>query len=284
MAVLFVIAVACGTGSGDRKPAATTAVPRGTVTAIATAVAPVTRSVLTGAESSEKQSPTIRIAAASDLRAAMTDHQAEVESSCKTKITWVFGSSGTLSTQIAAGADFGLLLSADIQYPADLAKQGLLVPNGMASYGVGRIVVATRAGLEPVTKLSDLSRADIKKIAIANPDHAPYGRAAQQALESAGVWDAIKSRLVFGENIRQTTDYVAQGNADAGIVALALVVNGSPAQWKLIDSTMHKPIEQGGGVVKGTGAELTGRCVLQFMLDSAGQAILKKYGFEPVPA
>lgn len=239
-------------------------------------------SVLTGADPTEKKAASIKVAAASDLRNALTLVQSEIERSCETKITFVFGSSGQLTTQIAAGADFGLLLSADAQYPADLAKRGLVVPNGLASYGVGRIVLATRSGIEPVTDIKAIARSDIKKIAMGNPEHAPYGRAGEQALKSAGVYDQIKDRLVLGENIRQTTDYVEQGNADVGITALALVIKGSPAKWTLLDASLHRPIEQGGAVVKGTGAELTGRCVLQYILDPAGQAVLKDYGFEAV--
>ena len=277
--------VACGGGdaASSATPVATlaAATPTGTLTPPAGRIAP---SVLTGAGAAEKQSATIKVAAASDLRTAMTAHTAGIENACNTRINWVFGSSGQLTTQIAAGADFGLLLSADVEYLRDLASKGLLVPNGTAAYSVGRIVVATRPGLEPVTKLSDLSRPDIRKIAIANPDHAPYGRAGKQALEAAGMYDAIKERLVLGENIRQVTDYVEQGNADAGIVALALVINGSPSRWTLIDAATHRPIEQGGGVVKGTGAELTGRCILQFLLNPPGQAILQRYGFEEVAA
>jgi len=212
----------------------------------------------------------------------MTRMQPDIERQCDTRLTFIFGSSGQLATQIAGGADFGLLLSADAQYPADLVKAGLVVPNGTASYGLGRIALATRAGLEPVIDLNGLVRPDIKRIAIANPDHAPYGRAAEQALRKAGVYDQIKNRLVLGENIRQTTDYVEQGNADAAIVAYALVINGSPARFSLIDSAMHLPIEQGGAVVNGTGAELSGRCVLQYILEPAGQAALRQFGFEAV--
>jgi molybdate transport system substrate-binding protein len=213
----------------------------------------------------------------------MTEIEPDIEQSCQTDVTFVFGSSGQLSTQIQAGADFGLYLSADSQYPADLVKAGLVVPNGTAAYGQGRIVVATRPGIEPVTNLEDLSRADIKRIAIANPVHAPYGRAAQQALETAGVYDTLKAKLVLGENIRQTTDYVEKGDADAGIVALSLVITGSPAAYTLIDAAAHRPIVQSGAVIKSTGAELTGRCILQYFLDSNGQDALQRYGFEPAP-
>ena len=268
----------------DDGGSASTAMPTMTPPPAFAGVASDAPSVLTGAAPDERQSATIQVAAAADLRTAMTEHSEEIEAACETDITWVFGSSGQLTTQIAAGASFGLLLSADIQFPLDLERQELLVPNGVASYSVGRIVILTRNGLPPVTQLSDLDRPDIRKIAIANPDHAPYGRAAKQALESAAMYEVIQDRLVLGENIRQATDYLEQGNADAGIVALALVIKGPPGEWTLIDAELHQPLEQGGGVVKGTGAELTGRCVLQFLLDPRGQTLLREYGFEPVAA
>lgn len=269
------VAVACG-GGGDTTGGGSSAQLDDS-----TPVAPG-GSVLGGASPAEKRSPTITVGTAADLRNAMTAIQADLEQTCGTKITFVFGSSGQLKTQIEAGADFGLYLSADSQYPADLARAGKVVPNGLASYGVGRIVLATRAGLEPVTNLNQLARADIGRIAIANPDHAPYGRAAKQALESAGVYALIQSKLVLGENIRQATDYVEKGDADAAIVALALVIRGSPAAYTLIDASIHQPIEQGGAVIKGTGAELSGRCILQYILDPRGQEALKRFGFEPV--
>ncbi|MBE0607805.1 MAG: molybdate ABC transporter substrate-binding protein [Dehalococcoidia bacterium] len=240
-------------------------------------------SAFEGAGPEEKASGQITVAAASDLRNVLAAVQPDIERRCETHLTLVFGSSGQLKNQVEAGADFGLYLSADSQYPRDLAAKGLVVPNGVASYGVGRIVLATRAGIEPVTALKGLTSEAIRRIAIANPGHAPYGRAAKEALESAGVYGDVEKKLVLGENIRQTTDYVEKGDADAGIVALALVIKGSPASYSLIDSALHQPIEQGGAVIKGTGAELTGRCVLQSLLDPEGQAALGDYGFEEVP-
>ncbi|MEP7215325.1 MAG: molybdate ABC transporter substrate-binding protein [Anaerolineaceae bacterium] len=237
-------------------------------------------SVRDGAGPGEKSSASITVAAAADLRTVLTAMKPDLERTCTTQITFVFGSSGQLKNQIEAGAGFGLFLSADSQYPRDLARAGGVVPNGVASYGVGRLVLATRQGLAPVTSIEQLSRPDIKRIAIANPDHAPYGRAAKQALENAGVYGAIKGKLVLGENIRQTTDYVEKGDADAALVALALVIQGSPASYTLIDGALHQSIEQGGAVIKGTGAELTGRCILQYVLDPAGQEALKRFGFE----
>jgi molybdate transport system substrate-binding protein len=235
--------------------------------------------VLTGAEASERASSAIKVAAAADLRSVMGDISDEIEAACNTRLTLVFGSSGQLRTQIKAGADFALFLSADEAFPRELDEAGLVVPNGLASYGVGRVVIAWRSGLQPVERIEDVVRDDIRRFAIANPAHAPYGRAAKEALEAAGVYSAMERRLVFGENIRQTTDYVEKGDADAGIVALALVINTSTA-YTLIDAELHKPIAQGGAVIRGTGGELTGRCVLQYLLDDEGQAALRRFGFE----
>lgn len=240
-------------------------------------------SVLEGAGPNEKYSGQMTVAAASDLRNVLEDVQPDIERQCETRVTLVFGSSGQLKNQVEAGARFGLFLSADSQYPRDLAAKGLVVPNGVASYGAGRIVLATRAGIEPLTALEGLTSQAIRRIAIANPGHAPYGRAAKEALEASGLYSAVEGKLVLGENIRQTTDYVEKGDADAGIVALALVIKGSPASYSLIDSALHQPIEQGGAVIQGTGAELTGRCVLQYLLSPEGQAALGDYGFEEVP-
>lgn len=240
-------------------------------------------SVLEGAGPGEKASGQITVAAAADLRSVLEDLQPVIERQCETRLTVVFGSSGQLKNQVEAGAQFGVFLSADSQYPQDLAAAGLVVPNGMASYGVGRLALATRAGLEPLASLEGLTSPAIRRIAIANPGHAPYGRAAKQALESAGLYGEVEKKIVFGENIRQATDYVEKGDADAALVALALVIGGSPASYAVVDSSLHQPIEQGGAVIKGTGAELTGRCVLQYLLDPAGQAALKEYGFEEAP-
>jgi molybdate transport system substrate-binding protein len=238
--------------------------------------------VLDGAGPDEKASGQITVAAAADLRNVLSGIQPEIERQCQTRLTVVYGSSGQLKNQIEAGADFGLYLSADSQYPVELAANGLVVPNGVAAYAVGRLALATRSGIEPLVSLEGLTSGAIRRIAIANPGHAPYGRAAKQALEASGLYGAVEGKLVLGENIRQTTDYVEKGDADAAIVALALVIQGSPASYTLIDSSLHEPIEQGGAVIKGTGAELTGRCVLQYLLDRAGQLALRESGFEAV--
>jgi molybdate transport system substrate-binding protein len=230
----------------------------------------------------ERPATSIEVAAAADLRTVMGEMEGAMEAACETSIRFVFGSSGQLKTQILAGARFGLYLSADAAYPAELEEAGLVAPGGRASYGFGRLALATRAGLTPVANVQGLADAAIRTVAIANPAHAPYGRAAEEALRRAGVYEEVRPKLVFAENIRQATDYVEKGDADAGIVALALVVAGSPAAWSVVDASLHEPIEQAGAVIRGSGAEVTGRCLLDYLLGEAGQAALGRYGFEPV--
>lgn len=225
--LLATLALACGNAARAPERAAPAAAPATVVAAGTQAPAGVV-SVLTGAAPAEKPARAIKVGAASDLRRAMTALQPGIEQACDTKLTFVFGSSGQLKEQILAGADYHLYLSADTGFVEELERAGKLVPNGRATYGVGRIVLAWRTGLPPLATAADLTRADIKRIAIANPAHAPYGRAAQEAMTTAGVWSGLESRLVLGENIRQTTDYVQQGNVDAAIVALALVMTPTP--------------------------------------------------------
>lgn len=272
-AALLVAAVAaavaaCGDGTeedGGRDRSAP--IPAGPGTSVEAGVA------------GEDTAKRITVAAAADLRDAFAVLEPRIETACATDVVMVYGSSGQLKTQVLAGAEFGVFLSADSGFAAEVAEAGLAVPNGIASYGVGRLALAWREGLTPLTGLADLRRPDVSHIAIANPVHAPYGRAGREALERARLYDDVSARLVLGENIRQATDYVQKGNADAGLVALALVIRSS-TPYLTVDQSLYTPIVQAGVVVKGTGAERTGRCVLQFLLDPEGQEVLHQFGFE----
>lgn len=276
-AVAFVVlAGGVAAGCDDSSESSAGAQPPASTTAAAPSAG---LRVTDGAEPGERAAASIKVAAASDLRPLLGEIRDGVEAACNTGITFVFGSSGQLRTQIKAGADFALYLSADEAFTRELADAGLVVPNGLASYGVGRLAVAWRKGLAPIERLEDVARDDIRQLAIANPSHAPYGRAAKEALERAGVYRAVERRLVYGENVRQALDYVEKGDADAGIVALALVIN-TETPYRVIDASLYHPLAQSGAVIRGTGGELTGRCVLQYLLDDEGQAALRQYGFE----
>ncbi len=234
--------------------------------------------LLTGCGGDGDGRPAITVAAASDLRDALAGLKPRLESASGSHITFVFGSSGQLKQQVLAGAKYDLFLSADQAYVGELERAGRVTRS--AGYAHGRLALTWREGLAPMDGPEDLTRTDVRRIAIANPDHAPYGRAAQDALAAAGLEPAVAGRLVLAENVRQALDYVEGGNADAGLVALALVIGGA-RPYKLVDASLHRPIVQAGGVVRGGHEEEAG-AILDFLISVDGQAALREYGFEPV--
>jgi len=221
----------------------------------------------------------IRIAAASDLRYAMDEivsaFQAEFP---EDKVDVTFGSSGKFATQIQQGAPFDLYFSADISYPRQLESEGLAA-SPVYPYAIGRIVLWSMKKELQLTELIDKS---VKRIAIANYRHAPYGQRAKEALESIGVWDLIAEKLVMGDNISQAAQYVETGAADAGIVALSLVL--SPAlkdkgHWMLIDELFHEPLVQGFVITKNAMDHDLAKTFADFMSRTETIEVLKKYGF-----
>jgi molybdate transport system substrate-binding protein len=242
---------------------------------------------LPGTSLAQKQEA--RVAAAADLNFAMAELSSQFESATGTKIYVTYGSSGNFFTQLQNGAPFDLFFSADIDYPRKLETAGFAEPATLYQYAVGRIVIwAPRESNVDVAKLGWQALLDprVQKIAIANPDHAPYGHAAVAAMQKAGIYDQVKPKLVFGENISQAAQFVQSGNAQAGIVALSLAI--SPAMkdgksWE-IPADMHSPIEQGGIVLKDAKNKEPARAFLNFVKSKAGQKILEKYGFAtPAP-
>src|SRR2546423_5728150 len=194
----------------------------------------------------------IRIAAAADLKFAMSELAEKFEKQSGTKVNVTYGSSGNFFSQMQNGAPFDLFFSADIEYPRRLEAMGLAEPGTLYEYAVGRIVIWTPADSKvDVTKQGwkTLLDASVEKIAIANPEHAPYGRAAVAALQNAGIYESVKSKLVYGENISQAAQFVQSGNAQAGIVAVSLA--GLPARadgerWG--NSGGNEAASQNGGV------------------------------------
>jgi molybdate transport system substrate-binding protein len=172
-----------------------------------------------------------------------------------------------------------LFAAANVDYINQLEQKGLIVPGTKATYARGRITLWTTADSPlQIEKLADLTRPEVKRIAIANPDHAPYGLAAQQALQTAGIWDTVKPKLVFGDNIRQTLQYAETGNVDVSIVALSLSQQ-SKGRWTLIPEEMHQPIDQALAVMKSTHNENAAREFASFVTGPEGRAVLAQYGF-----
>lgn len=242
-----------------------------------------------GACEARQSDPTaghVRVAAASDLRFALDElvQRFEAEHS-DIRVTVSYGSSGTFFAQLRNGAPFDVFLSADVAYPQQLDAQGLTLPNATFTYAVGRIVLWVRnespldVQLHGFDALLDPAAAHV---AIANPEHAPYGRAAEAALESAGLLDRLRPRLVLGENVSQTMQFVQGGSADAGIVALSLAMAPTVADegryWEVpLDS--YPRMEQGGTILKTAADPEAARAFAAFMQSDAGLAILRRFGF-----
>jgi len=221
----------------------------------------------------------ITVAAASDLTPAFEEIGRAFESTYKTKVVFVFGSTGMLTRQLENGAPVDLFAAASMSYIDELDQKGLVIPDSKATYARGRITLWTPA--ESTLRLEgikDLTRPEVMRIAIANPDHAPYGLAAKQALESAGLWELVKPKLVYGDNIRQTLQYAQTGNVEVAIVALSLSIQ-SRGRWSLIPEELHRPLDQGLGIMKSTKKEPSARIFATFLTGPQGRAIMQKYGF-----
>jgi molybdate transport system substrate-binding protein len=226
----------------------------------------------------------IAIAAASDLNFAIKDLITEYEKATGNHVKLSLGSSGNFYAQIQNGAPFDLYFSADIGYPKKLEEAGLTVPGSLYRYAVGRIVLWTNhTSQRDVSKgLEMLRNPAVKKIAIANPKHAPYGRAAVAAMQHFKVYDDAKERLVLGENISQAAQFIESGACDVGIIALSLALaptmKVAGTYWE-IPSEAHPPLEQGAAILKSSKQQKTAQQFVEFMQSSQGQEIMSRYGF-----
>lgn len=227
---------------------------------------------------------TLSIAAASDLQFALRQVVQDFEAqSPDTRVQLTFGSSGKFSTQIRQGAPFDVFFSADFAYAQVLVEAGLTV-GGVRPYATGRIVLWSAQEDASALTLQELTSPRFARVAIANPRHAPYGQRAEEALRATGIWDALQPRLVYGENISQTAQFVRSGNAQVGIVALSLVL--APALqggggYALIPDTLHAPLEQGYVVLRGAKSKASAQAFVRYLESAQARATLARYGFAP---
>jgi len=223
--------------------------------------------------------PAITVYAAADLDMAFREIKPLFEKATGARVTLVMGSTGNLAKQIEHGAPADVFFAANESFIDDLLPAGAVIPQTRALYAQGRIVLATpTTSAVTVRELADLLKAEVRRVAIANPAHAPYGRAAQEALESAGVWEKVKPKLVYGENIRHVLQFVETGSVEAGIVALS--VAGVPGvRYVPIDPKLHKPLNQVAAVVKRSARPELGLAFIQFLNGPEGRLIMKRYGF-----
>ncbi len=235
-----------------------------------------------GGERKPLETP-LRIAAASDLTLALPRLIERFEGETHLKATSVLGVSGQLANQIKEGAPYDVFMAADQAYVDGLATSGSIEAVSVHSYARGSLVLAVRSELaDQVRSLEDLTGPAVKRIALANPAFAPYGRAGKQALERAGLWPRVEAKVVMGESVRQALIYVERGDAEAALVGLAIARSPSIHAVE-IRSDLYDPIIQALGIVaRSSQRDEAGRFVA-FVLSDTGQAILKDFGFQPAP-
>ncbi|HLI80328.1 MAG TPA: molybdate ABC transporter substrate-binding protein [Candidatus Binataceae bacterium] len=226
----------------------------------------------------------ITVAAAADLTFAFKYVGDQFQKQTGTQVKLSFGSSGNFYSQIQNGAPYDLFFSADMSYATKLQDAGLTEPGSLTEYAIGKIVLWAPGGskVEVNAGLNALKDPSIYKIAIANPEHAPYGRAAVAAMKHEGVYDAIKDKIVLGENISQTAQFVQSGNADIGIIALSLAM--APAmkdkgKYFEIPADDYPPIEQAAVILKSSHKKELAQKFLAFIKTPEIAAVMKSYGF-----
>ena len=265
MGVLLIIGAGLVTGLGETATAADTPTPP-----------PLPRA------------HTLNIAAAADLKFALDELLKDFRARHpEDKIEVTYGSSGNFVAQLTQGAPFDVFLSADMSYPRKLVEQGLVKENGVFPYAVGHIVLwVPQASALAVEKLGmkTLLEPSVQHIAIANPQHAPYGRAAEAALKSQGLYDTLKDKLVLGENVAQTAQFAQSGAADVGIIALSLALapamKGQGRYWE-VPASAYPRMEQGGAILqKAKDPELAAQ-FREALLSAPSRTLLGRYGFAP---
>lgn len=224
----------------------------------------------------------ITVAAAADLKFAMDEIvSAYKKTHADDEVDVIYGSSGKFHTQIQQGAPYDLFFSADVAFPRELAKSGLAASE-VKSYAFGRIVLWSASLDASKMTLAKLTDPGITRIAIANPKHAPYGKRAEEALRTAGAWEKVEPKLVYGENIAHTAQFVQTGNAQVGIIALSLAVNpelASKGGYWLIPDNLHQPLEQGYVITKHAEGNALAKRFADYMGSKAARAVMTKYGF-----
>lgn len=225
------------------------------------------------------------VAAAADLKFALEEIAQAFRKDTKQSVKLAFGSSGTFATQIRNGAPFELYLSADEDYVLKLHAEGFTRDSGTL-YAIGRIVLMAPHGSRlPVDSelkglAAQLKAGGIRRFAIANPEHAPYGRRAEEALRHAGLWEMIRPRLVFGENVSQAAQFAISGSADGGIIALSVAAAPQMkdrGRYALIPAEWHAPLKQRMALLKNAGP--TAEAFYRYMQEPAARAVMRRYGF-----
>lgn len=238
--------------------------------------------LLTGCRGGEAAgSDTLTISAASSLTLAFEEIGEAFTQEHGTTIAFNFASSGQLAQQIEEGAPVDVFASADVDYVDEIAAQDLIVPDSQRIYARGRLTIWTQSdGEADITRIEQLGEPAVRTIAIANPDVAPYGRAAREALQAAGIWEAVQPKIIIGDNVRQAFQYGETDNVDVVLAPLSLSKQ-SDGHWELVPTDMHAPIDHALAIVRDAPNPDGARAFVDFLMGPTGRALLEKHGLEP---
>jgi molybdate transport system substrate-binding protein len=222
----------------------------------------------------------IHVAAAANLTRAFSEIKPAFERQTGFRVIYSLGATVQLAQQIEHGAPFDVFAAADTEHIERLARGGYVIPETKAVYARGKLVLwIPDSSRERIERLQDLADPGVKKIALANPQLAPYGRAAVEALHALGLWDTVEPKLVFGQSVSTATQYAATGNVDAAFTALALVYDRGGRRLE-VPENLHQPIDQAIAVVRDSKHADQARQFVAFVTSPAGREILKRYGYE----
>jgi molybdate transport system substrate-binding protein len=225
------------------------------------------------------QAAEITVAAAANLTDVFAEIGPKFTGKTGIKVVFSFGATAELSKQIENGAPFDVFAAADSEHPEQLETKGMLTPGSRAIYARGRLVMWLPAGSDlKATRIEDITAKSFERIAIAKPDVAPYGRATVESLRALRIWDAIEPRVIYGQNVSQTKQYAATGNAEAAFIPLALVKPGEGSYLEVKDE-LHQPIDQVLGIVKESKKQTEARKFVDFLLSPEIQELLSQRGY-----
>ena len=221
-------------------------------------------------------SESLRVAAASSLRFALQELAEKFEKKYNAKLLISYGASGHFYLQIKHGAPYDVFLSANALYPRKLIEEGRALKDSYTVFAKGRLVLFTVKEIE----LKDYSvLLKVKRIAMANPKYAPYGKAAMEFLKNAGLYPKVRHKLVYGANVSQAFQFTASGGADVGIVALSLVIPYGKGKWLEVSQKLYSPVEHAGVITAQARNKELARKFLEFLKSKDAEGVFKKYGF-----
>ena len=231
---------------------------------------------------SRNDQPELIVAAAANLTNVSSEIGQRFTDITGVRVIFTFGATADLAKQIENGAPFDVFVAADTVNVERLQRQGLLASDTPQIYARGRLVVWTPAGSQlRLQSIHDLAKPEFERIAIAKPDLAPYGAAAVQSLRNKGLWEQVRSRVVYGQNVAQVKQFAATGNAEAGFIPKALLKRDE-GSFLEIDQSLHQPIEQAAGVVKNSSKQTAAQQFVGFLLSEEGQRLLEAAGYQRV--